>query len=804
MFRVLTKNRIFTILSLCLSKIIKFEIELENISIEDLKNENTVFALSVDSASDLMALAIANSDLQIPSPLDKLSNSSLEKFICLKDPKYIISEQKIKRQDPENLEAILNLRKEKLSIIPVSFIWGKHPDKQQSLFKILFSPSWRTSGSIKKLFKIIFHGRNLIIKFQKPLKVEKLINYSDSNKKNSQLLSRYLRALFRRSKQAMLGPDISHRRTMVKTLAKNIRVREEINKQSKGRKSRKRRLVKKAYKYAREICSDLNYPIVRMLVRGFTWFWNSRYESINIKNIEQIKNISQDNALVYVPCHRSHIDYCALTFILYENGLMLPQVAAGNNLNLPIIGGILRGAGAIFMRRSFMKNTIYSTVFFEYIRSLMLRGSSIEFFPEGGRSRTGMSLPPRPGLLSLILRSFASLKGQKVKIIPIYIGYEKILEGQSYLSELSGSKKKRESLFDPFKVLKDFNDYLGNAYLNFGNPIDLDEFLDVNVSDDFHIDSPLEKPEWLKPITSLLGEEIIRSINNSVAVSSTSLFAISLLTEPTQVLTKETLMNRISFFLTLINKSDAYKGIWLTETNSEEIISKVEKLKFIQHQLVGSDSVYNPTQSEVAALTFYKNNIIHVFMLYSLICESVRYVEIITRDDLNSLIKMIYPIVAREYFLQSSHIRKEEIDNALKTLLEEGVLVLKGSETYCKPNSHDEQFNKYLSLCNICEPSLKRFYIVMSVFRDQDTISKEKLQTDCDLIAKELERKEGWPYPEFSDKTKFRNFIELLITERYVNEDDELLAASSIAIKARNSCEVFFDNRFLDLIENIN
>ena len=246
MFRVLTKNRIFIILSLCLSKIIKFEIELENISKDDLKDESTVFALPVDSASDLMALAIANSYQQIHSPLDKLSNSNLERFICLKDPKYNIYEQKIKRQDSENLEAILNLRKEKLLIIPVSFIWGKHPDKQQSLFKIIFSPSWRTSGSVKKLFKIIFHGRHLIIKFQKPLQVERLINYSDSNKKNSQLLSRYLRALFRRSKQAMLGPDISHRRTMVKTLAKNIRVQEEINRQSKGRKSKKRRLVKKA------------------------------------------------------------------------------------------------------------------------------------------------------------------------------------------------------------------------------------------------------------------------------------------------------------------------------------------------------------------------------------------------------------------------------------------------------------------------------------------------------------------------------------------------------------------------------
>ena len=164
MFRVLTKNRIFVILSLCLSKIIKFEVELENITDEDLKDDNIVFALPVDSASDLMALSLANKYQRIPSPLHKLTNTKLERFICLKDPKYIISEQKIKRQDPENLKDILNLKNKNLSIVPVSFVWGKHPDKQQSLFKIIFSPSWRTSGAIKKFFKILFHGRNLIIK----------------------------------------------------------------------------------------------------------------------------------------------------------------------------------------------------------------------------------------------------------------------------------------------------------------------------------------------------------------------------------------------------------------------------------------------------------------------------------------------------------------------------------------------------------------------------------------------------------------------------------------------------------------
>jgi len=458
------------------------------------------------------------------------------------------------------------------------------------------------------------------------------------------------------------------------------------------------------------------------------------------------------------------------------------------------------------MRRSFTKNTIYSTVFFEYIRSLMIRGSSIEFFPEGGRSRTGLSLPPRPGLLSLILRSFASLRGQSVKIIPIYIGYEKILEGQSYLSELSGSQKKKESILDPFKVLKDFNNYLGNAYLNFGKPLDLEEFLRKNVSEDFYIDSPLDRPNWLKPTTSLLGEEIIRSINNSVAVSSTSLFAISLLTDPTQTLNRETLKNRISFYLNLLSKSDRYKDVWLTEENPEEIIERSEKLRFIKHQLIGSDEVYRPTSSEVAALSFYKNNISHIFMLYSLICESVRYIDKLSKEDIYALIEMVYPIFSKEYFLQSAHIEQEEIENALNTLLDEGVLGSKEPESYCKPENNDDHTNQYLSLCNICEPSLKRFYITMSVLWDKENISKDELQANCDSISESLQELEGWPYPEFSDKVKFQHFLEFLVSEGYVREDKDtqLFFASKITLKAQKTYKTFFDNKFLDLIQNIN
>ena len=191
-------------------------------------------------------------------------------------------------------------------------------------------------------------------------------------------------------------------------------------------------------------------------------------------------------------------------------------------------------------------------------------------------------------------------------------------------------------------------------------------------------------------------------------------------------------------------------------------------------------------------------------MLYSLICESIRYVEKISKADMYALIQMVYPIISREYFLQSPQIEEREIENALKTLIEQGVLHSKESETYSKPDNNGDHFNKYLSLCNICEPSLKRFYITMSVLWKKKNISKDKLQADCDLIANELERLEGWPYPEFSDKTKFQNFLSLLITERYVKEDKEIYSASKVTLKAQESYTAFFDRKFLELVQGIN
>ena len=795
-----TNSFIFKLISFFVRRLISSEIKTETIG-ELNSHKNVIYALASESAIDLAAFNEICKQNQLPLPVENLNKTSHKSFICLQSPKYIVSEQRFTRQKTYNLEEILKVEDD-IVLIPVSINWGNRPDKEQSLFKILFSPSWRPAGSIKKIFKLIVHGRNLGIQFERAFNLTEEIEQKNSNERNALIISRYLRAVFRKSKQAMLGPDISHRRTLVKSLVKNKYVRDEIIKLAEGSQSRKKQLTKKAHRYANEICSDLNYPIVSLLASGFTWFWNTRYEGLHTNNLEKIKELSKENSLIFLPCHRSHIDYCALTYLLYENGLMVPQVAAGNNLNLPIIGGILRGAGAVFMRRTFMSNRLYSTIFFEHIRALMTKGNSIEFFPEGGRSRTGLSLPSRPGLLSLIIRSYASLKNQNVKIVPVYIGYEKILEGQSYLSELAGGKKKKESIFDPLKVFKDFRNYLGNAYLNFSDPIDLDTFISDHVNDNYYISSPREKPEWLQDVTSKLGQSVIRSINNSVAVTSTSLFSVALLTSSTQTMSEDELVEKINFFISLIETSSDYKDVWITQREVKDMISKTEKLGFIEPTLIASKKVYRPTSDEVATLSFYKNNIAHLFILYSLICESLKFVKKASKEEIVKLIVMIYPVFAKDFHLKNEIITQKSVREAIDILENKGILIADDDRNVMAPIKNSLVFQDYIALSNLCEPSLKRFYIVMNTMWKNETILKDDLNIKCKKLAENLEKIEGWPYPEFSDKAKFDNFVYMMKETKFFKEDKEgRLTASKITKRAKKLYDQFFDKDFLDFIE---
>ena len=807
MLKFWIREKFFSVVKYCVSPFIRFEVEFEEgITEKDLTNPKTIYALPNKSVSELVALDKYTDKQNTVSPIEGFEETNLQRFIRLIPPKFDIGTQKIKRFLPENLPEILSLDDEKIILIPVSFYWGMHPDKQKSFFKIVFSQSWTVSGYFKKFFRVLLHGRSLVIKFNRPLMLSELKDNKRTVDESSRLVSRYLRAIFRKTKKAAIGPDISHRRTLVRSLSRDKVVREEIKAQSKGDLKKKKRLNKKAFKYANEICSDINYPIVRNLQRGLSWFWNKRYDGIHLQNLDKIKSIADDNSLVYLPCHRSHIDYLALSYILLEKGLMLPHIAAGNNLNLPILGGIGKGGGAFFMRRSFRDNKLYSLIFFQYFKRLLQRGSSVEFFPEGGRSRSGFTLQAKPGLLSMTIRSFASLSDEKVKLIPTYIGYEKIIEGNSYLSELLGEEKKRENFLDLFKTIKDFGNFLGNAYINFGEPIDLKDFLEQKEGlKDYTIDSPLDRPIWLKKATSRLGIEVMKGINKSSAITTSSLFSLSLLTETTQSLDTKIISKRIELFIDLIQRNQNFKDVWLTEDSPEKIIAKTEELGLINSQLIGGEKVFRPTRNEAALLSFYQNNISHFFLLYSLVCLSLKYVEELSEKEILRLTNLVYPFLQSDFYLPWSdeQVGKVVVNN-LKILIELGLVVKKDKDLLTKPEKDSKEYRDFLALSNISEPSIKRFYIVMSTLWKEE-IDILELQDKCEAIANKLQEIEGWLYTEFSDASKFKSFITKLLDDRYIKENtNNKLSASRITKRVQKEFQEFFNQEFMNEVNRLN
>jgi hypothetical protein len=153
----------------------------------------------------------------------------------------------------------------------------------------------------------------------------------------------------------------------------------------------------------------------------------SSEEVLRLRAVAQ-KAAKDKHSIIFLPCHRSHVDYVSLQIICFRLGLALPTVVAGDNLNFPVVGSFLQHAGAMWIRRSFGDDQLYITLVQSYIDTLLQCGYNLECFVEGGRSRTGKLLPPKFGILSYMLDSIASGRVEDAIICPVSTQYDKVIE----------------------------------------------------------------------------------------------------------------------------------------------------------------------------------------------------------------------------------------------------------------------------------------------------------------------------------------------------------------------------------------
>src|SRR3989338_8462066 len=262
-------------------------------------------------------------------------------------------------------------------IIPVSVFWGQSPDRETSPWKLLFADSWAVTGRLRRLVSILILGRKTRVQFSTPIHLRELVEQYKGHERTLRMVQRILRVHFRNQKAAVIGPDVSHRRNLVKGLVHGPQVRQAIIEEAERENISLEKAESQALRYGNEIASDYTYTAIRFLELVLSWFWNKIYDGIKVNHIESL----------------------LLSYLLFRNGLTPPHIAAGINLNMPVIGGLLRRGGAFFMRRTFKGNPLYTAVFNEYLHTLFSKGFPVEYFVEGGRSRTGRMLQPKTGML---------------------------------------------------------------------------------------------------------------------------------------------------------------------------------------------------------------------------------------------------------------------------------------------------------------------------------------------------------------------------------------------------------------------
>jgi glycerol-3-phosphate O-acyltransferase len=730
------------------------------------------YLLERRSVTDLAILQRACVRLKLPRPRKRLIGGSpdLRSYFYLSRPRGFWDER-LDRRPPPQLEQMLEALDADsnfdIELVPVAVYWGRAPQREASWIRLLLVENWALTSRARKFLQVLFNGRNTLVELEEPISLRSLLGDETGLSVRGRRVARSLRMLYAQHRAARIGPDLSHRRTIVTSVLRTRAVRTAVAQEMREKSLTRRMALRQATRYAEEIAANYSHAFVRFLERLLTWLWNRLYDGVAVGHLETLERTAQGNEIVYVPCHRSHMDYLLLSYVIYVNGYPVPHIAAGINLNLPIVGTLLRMGGAFFIRRKFRGNGLYTVVFMKYLAAIMERGHSIEYFIEGGRSRTGRLLQPKTGMLSMTVRSFLRDPARPVVFLPVYFGYERVVEGATYIGELSGKPKEKESVLGLIRALRKLRERFGRVYVNLGEPIALADVLDRHDQGwrTRAFDEDARVP-WIAAAVDDLAGRVMRNINAAAAVNPINLLAIILLAMPRQALPEADLERQIDLYRALLRGFPYSERITLTDLSGAGIIAYGEAMKVVQRQEhVLGDIVRMSDESAVLA-TYFRNNVLHLFAMPSLLACVFSSNAEVRHEDIQRLAWRIYPYIAAELFLPwSEQELPAVVDGVLDCMQHQGLIQSAGTRTtWSRPPPASAEAMQLSVLAQATIQTIERYYLVIAqlVAAGSGEITQSVLEERCQLNAQRIAMLYGLNSPEFFDRTLFENFIDLL------------------------------------------
>jgi glycerol-3-phosphate O-acyltransferase len=508
-------------------------------------------------------------------------------------------------------------------LVPQLIFFSKTaPREIPTLVDILFGPEDKP-GTLRRLITLFKNPGKVFVEVSKPLNLQSYLQSTDlrlqSTEYQSLALRRDLLIQLNRHRQSITGPVRKSKQELKESILTNVRLQEYMVGYAESRKIPIHEVRRKADGYIEEIAANYKPAFIKIAAVIVGWITRNMFDgvAVNYRVLNQVKQKARRGPLLLIPCHKSHIDYLILDYVLYNNNMQVPHIAAGNNLSFWPMGPIFRSGGAFFLRRSFGGAVLYSKVFAEYVHKLLQEGYNIEQFIEGGRSRTGKLLMPKLGLLSILINAYKNGACDDMLIVPIYIGYDRIVEEKSYLHELGGGQKESENILQVIQARKFLKKRYGKIYIQFHEPISLNKLQRI-------YDRPLAEMNSKEQNRLIrdLGYQVINAINRVTVVTPHAIVASAILNFATDSFSFSELLAVNEIYLKYLSAQNAKMADTLISDHLrvfEQVVDLYCQRKFIEPLAKGKENKATEkhfliNESRRLNLEYYKNNCIAFFI----------------------------------------------------------------------------------------------------------------------------------------------------------------------------------------------
>lgn len=658
-------------------------------------------------------------------------------------------------------------------LMPVTILWGRSPKSQDSLIKALFADEWASAGPLRQIVTIFLHGRQTRVSFADPISLRRLIDEETDEAVALRKANRFLRFYFRRTREAAIGPDLSHRRSLIRTMMISDALQETIAQESTRLGVPIAVTEERARKFAWEIASDFRYPVVRAGELLLERLWRRLYDRVEVHHGDELAKAAPGKGLVYLPNHRSHIDYLLLSYLVSAQGLAPPHIAAGANLNFPIVGPLLRRGGAFFLRRSFKGEPLYAAVFREYLHTMLVKGFPIAYFIEGGRSRSGRTLAPKGGLLGMTVQSFMREHPRPVFLVPVNFSYEKLLEGPKLIAELEGQPKQRESLGALLRVGRHLRHEYGSVYVNFGEPLSIDQFLDREAPD-WHALQGEAQQELARRVTLPLAREMAQRINAAVVINPTNLFAMAIVPSPRHALDERALAQQIDWLKIIASRLPYSPDTVLTADESVSVIADALRLGLATRVADPLGDVIKVPDEQVSMLNYLRNNVLHAYALPALIASLLVGTRDATLDRVAEFAEGGLPFLRAELMLHhSAEEAVAESKRIVQLFVEIGLARTRADGSVRAPDRHSPEHTGLELIARSLRHLLRRNYLTIALLTrvGAGRLKRERLEELMQMLTQRLSLLFEFAPPDFYERSTFAAYIDTLLETGLVRED---------------------------------